>query len=145
MFSKTSEYAIRAIVYISSQSNTGVKVGIQQICEQIEAPHYFTAKILQTLSRSGIVSSQKGVHGGFYITAEQAQLPLIRIVMAIDGPKIFTGCGLGLKQCSESNPCPIHDDFKAIRNNLKHMMEHTTILDMALKVRQGTSVLKTLA
>jgi Rrf2 family iron-sulfur cluster assembly transcriptional regulator len=144
MFSKACEYGIRAVIYISSENKAGRKVSIHEICEAVEAPSHFTAKILQVLSRNRIVSSQKGVHGGFYLDRLQGDLKLIDVVTAIDGKALFTGCGLGLKQCSEAEPCPIHDKFKAIRNNLKKMLEETTIEELGKKLKKGTSVLKTL-
>ena len=141
MFSKACEYAIRAVVYIASETNDSIKVGIQDICNHIEAPQHFTAKILQTLSRMQLVSSQKGVNGGFYLTAEQRRYPVRKIVEAIDGDKLFIGCGLGLKQCSEIKPCPLHNQFKDIRNRLCKMMDTTTIEVLAIRLKKGGSVL----
>jgi Rrf2 family transcriptional regulator, iron-sulfur cluster assembly transcription factor len=141
MFSKSCEYAIRAIVYVASKSNVDGKLGIQDICAHIEAPLHFTAKILQVLSRSNIISSQKGVHGGFFLNDKQRRLPLYKVVEAIDGNKIFTGCGLGLKQCSETKPCPIHHQFKEVRDKLNIMMKETTIEMLASRLNKGDSVL----
>lgn len=144
MFSKSCEYAIRAIIYIASENEQGKKVGISEICENIEAPEHFTAKILQILSRNRIVNSQKGVHGGFYLDEYQKDLKLIDVVMAIDGKALFTGCGLGLKHCSETNPCPLHNKFKAVRNDIKKMLEDTTIEELGKSLKKGKSVLKTI-
>ena len=144
MFSKSCEYAIRAIIYIASENEKDKKVGISEICENIEAPEHFTAKILQVLSRNRIVNSQKGVHGGFYLDDFQKDLKLIDVVTAIDGKALFTGCGLGLKQCSETNPCPLHNKFKAIRNDIKKMLEDTSIEELGKNLKKGKSVLKTL-
>lgn len=141
MFSKSCEYGIRAIIYIAAENKRGEKVGISEICENIEAPAHFTAKILQILSRNGIVSSQKGVHGGFFLDENQRKTKLIEVVTAIDGKEIFTGCGLGLKQCSASNPCPLHDKFKAIRNDLKKMLDSTTIDELGNSIKKGKTVL----
>lgn len=49
------------------------------------------------------------------------------IVREIDGDKLFSGCGLGLKECSEDHPCPIHNDFKHIRQEIKTMLEESRI------------------
>lgn len=144
MFSKSCEYGIRAVIYIVSASKNGERVGISEICQNIDAPEHFTAKILQILTRNRIVSSQKGVHGGFYLDDYQKGLALIEVVTAIDGKTLFTGCGLGLKQCSETNPCPIHSKFKSIRNDIKKMLEHTTIEELGNSIKKGKSVLKTL-
>lgn len=142
MFSKSCENAIRAIIYIAAESKQDRKVGIAEICENIEAPQHYTAKILQVLSRNKLVSSQKGVHGGFYMDKEQLLLPLIAVVNVIDGPSLFTGCGLGLKHCNEQAPCPIHHKFKSIRNAIRKMLEETDIGELGQTIKAGDSVLK---
>lgn len=143
MFSKSCEYAIRAAIYIAAESSQEKKVGIDEICAHIEAPKHFTAKILQVLSRNKIISSQKGVNGGFYIDRSQSKKTLIEIVSAIDGNVLFTGCGLGLKECSEKEPCPLHDKFKGIRAGIKNMLEDATIEVMAGKLKKGRGFLRT--
>ena len=144
MFSKSCENAIRAIIYLASESRQDQMVGIVEICENIEAPQHYTAKLLQVLTRNKLVSSQKGIHGGFYLTKEQRDEPLISVVKAIDGPSLFTGCGLGLKHCNEKEPCPIHDEFKSVRNGIRKMLEETTIDKLGKKIKKGDSVLKSL-
>jgi Rrf2 family protein len=127
MFSKTCEYAIRAMIYIAQQSKTDRKTGFKQIASAIDAPEPFIAKILQQLGRENLVQSAKGPHGGFYINNETMKRTLADVVKAIDGDKIFTGCGLGLTFCSEKNPCPIHNEFKAIRNQIQEMLQSATV------------------
>ncbi len=127
IFSKTCEYAMRAVFYVAQKSHEGQKVGIKEIAEQINSPEPFLAKILQKLSRERLIQSVKGPNGGFYFDAVSLNRPLADIVSAIDGNDIFTGCGLGLTYCSESNPCPLHDEFKKVRNQITHMLNNTTI------------------
>src|SRR5690554_6297552 len=144
MFSKACEYGIRAVIYIWSQNNKGKKLGIKDISKEIDGPEFFTAKILQSLARQGIISSAKGPNGGFYIEKEQENLTLIDLVIAIDGDQIFTGCGLGLKQCSEESPCPIHHDFKSIRDQLGQMLRNKKIADLATEINSGAAILSRL-
>jgi Rrf2 family protein len=142
LFSKTCEYAIRAAVYIASQSDTADKTGIEEICDNIEAPRHFTAKILQILTRNHLLSSQKGVNGGFYMTPEQLQQPMIALVEAIEGKEVLSQCGLGLRACSEKEPCPLHNKYASIRNSIKQMLSGVTIKDMAVSLQAGKSFLK---
>lgn len=144
MFSKTCEYGIRATIYIASEYKNEEKVGIQDICKNIEAPQHFTAKILQVLSRHNIISSKKGVHGGFYMTEDQKNTKLIDVIYAIDGTGIFTGCAIGLNKCSEKEPCPIHHKFKPIREKLRKVVETTSIKELSDKVEKGAFVLRAL-
>ena len=127
MFSKTCEYAIRALIFIAQKSKDGSRVGIKDISAGIDSPEYFIAKILQDLSRKGFVQSAKGPNGGFYMDENNLKLSVADIVREMDGDKLFTGCGLGLKECSEDHPCPIHNDFKHIRQDIKDMLDNSKI------------------
>jgi Rrf2 family iron-sulfur cluster assembly transcriptional regulator len=137
MFSKTCEYAIRAVIYIAAESAQGKITGMAELCKCVEVPEPYTAKILQTLTRKQLVSSKKGLNGGFFMDKSQSGKKLIDIVLAIDGDSLFEGCGLGLKQCSDSAPCPLHFKFKRIRSNLKMVMEKTSIAQMAGELKKG--------
>ena len=127
MFSKTCEYAIRALIFIAQKSKDGSRISIKDISSGIDSPEYFIAKILQDLSRKGFVQSAKGPNGGFYMEGKNLQQSVADIVREIDGDKLFTGCGLGLKECSEDRPCPIHNDFKHIRQEIKDMLDNSKI------------------
>lgn len=142
IFSKTCEYAMRSVFFIAHRSNAGKRVGIKEISEGIDSPEPFLAKIMQDLSRKGIVQSLKGPNGGFYMSSESLKRPLADIVKAVDGEGIFVGCGLGLEYCSESNPCPLHHEFKAIRNNIQRMLEDTAIGDFNEDLNLGITKLK---
>ncbi len=144
MFSKSCEYAIRAVIFICTKNEENKVVKIQEIAEAIGAPVYYTSKILQQLCRLKLMGSLKGQNGGFYMGLEHKEIRLIDIVQAIDGDKIFNGCALGLSQCSERNPCPLHAQFKSIRKELKEMLESTTILDLSLNLLKGKTTLKKL-
>ncbi|MEP6748488.1 MAG: Rrf2 family transcriptional regulator, partial [Bacteroidota bacterium] len=76
MFSKTCEYAIRAMIFIAQKSEHGIKVGIKQIAKGTSAPEHFIAKILQDLSRKGLVQSSKGPNGGFFLEAGETKITL---------------------------------------------------------------------
>ena len=143
IFSKTCEYAIRAVFYIAHKTVTdGSRVGIKDIAAGIDSPELYLAKILQDLSRKGIISSVKGPHGGFFIETASLKKPLSDIVEAVDGDSLFHGCGLGLKQCSEVKPCPLHNEFKDIRNRIFVLLNTTTIGEFNTELIDGLLSLK---
>ena len=143
MFSKSCEYGIRAMIYIAGQSMKERRVSLKDIAEEIDSPVAFTAKILQQLSRSNLVDSVKGPTGGFEIQpARMKKISLGAIVKAIDGDSIFKTCGLGLKQCSEKRPCPVHHQFKFIRENLCRMLDDTSLFELSLGLKDGSTYLK---
>lgn len=143
MFSKACEYGIKATLHIALQSLDGRRVSLKEIAREIDSPEAFTAKILQKLVRDGILDSVKGPSGGFEMPKKRMdETRLIEIVSAIDGDEIFTGCGLGLKECNAEAPCPVHHKFKTIRDNLRDMMSQTSIFELATGLEVGTTVLK---
>lgn len=143
MFSKACEYGIRATIYIAMQSLEKNRVNLKEIAAAIDSPVAFTAKILQQLVKNDIVESVKGAHGGFQIERERIDsIKLNHIVSAIDGDKIFKGCALGLNECNENLPCPVHFKFKEIRDNLEQMTKETSIYELATGLEVGLTFLK---
>ena len=143
MFSKTCEYAIRAMIYISQKSSEGIKVGIKEISKGIDSPEHFIAKILQDLSKKRLVTSFKGPNGGFFID-KKSTVTLADIVKAIDGDKLFVNCGLGLGYCSENHPCPIHHDFKKIRADISDMLHSSKLNEFNELLKNNITHLKLL-
>lgn len=142
MFSKACEYAIRASLYISIKSIDGSKLGIKEIAKEIDSPAHFTAKILQTLTREGIISSIKGPNGGFFLDPNAKPVPLTAIVKAIDGETILHSCSLGLKECSDKFPCPIHNDIKSYKERLRKIMKEKTLQQLGNDLVKGKTFLK---
>ncbi len=143
MFSKACEYAIKSAIFIVSQSLKDQKVSLKEIAKEINSPEAFTSKILQQLVKKNIIISYKGPTGGFFIQADNIKsIKLIDIVSAIDGDNIFRGCALGLEYCNEKMPCPVHDKFLIIRDELKEMLETTSFYELSLGLKEGLTYLK---
>src|SRR5574343_296596 len=120
MFSKACEYAIRASIFIATKSLDGERASINDI-----------------------IDSVKGPTGGFIIDKEKLdQIKLHQIVFAIDGDRVYSGCGLGMKACSEKHPCPVHNQFKIVRNGLCEMLETTDIKQLWFGLKNGLTFLK---
>ncbi len=142
MFSKSCEYGIKAVIYIATQSLEGRRVKIGDIVAHAGSPEAFTGKILGTLTRHHIVHSQTGPYGGFSIaTSNLRDIKLSHIVYALDGDAVYTECALGLKECSHLHPCPMHDKFVKIRNELKKVLETTSLYDLAVGLKEGKTIL----
>ncbi len=106
IFSNTCQYAIKACIILANERK---KIGIKEISEKIDTPTAFTSKILQQLTRKGIISSVKGKGGGFYIDDEQYEnLTIKDIYDNFQNKDVLDLCLLGLKKCNGENPCPIH-------------------------------------
>ena len=138
MFSKTTEYALRATIYIAQKGSQEHKLGLDEIAKAIGSPQSFTAKILQLLTKNHkIVSSVRGPNGGFYLTDTARKLPVSAVLEVMEEKNFFKKCVLGLKQCSEVKPCPMHNEYKPIKLQLIDLFEKRTIQSMAQEINNG--------
>jgi Rrf2 family protein len=134
MFNKETEYAIRGLVYIKLQNMKERRPGTSEIGKKIDAPPFFIAKILQRLVRSGFLRSLKGKGGGFFFEPDKPDLPIIKLISAIEGDRSFSGCSFGLKQCDSDNPCPFHEKYVPIRESINQLITEETVQSLAEKV-----------
>jgi Rrf2 family protein len=141
MLSKTCKTAIKAVIYLCSKFDTAENVSIKEVAEFINASEHTVGKILQTLARQNVINSMKGPTGGFYISKEQQKQPIINIVEAIDGKQIFSSCGLGLSKCSATHPCPIHNEYKEVRDLMEKIFREKNVLTLCKPVSNGLAYL----
>lgn len=140
MFSKATEYALRATIYIAQKSTDKNKPGLAEIAKAIDSPQSFTAKILQLLTKNNkVVSSVRGPNGGFFLTEKAKKLPVRAILEAMKEDKVLKKCVLGLKLCSEIQPCPMHAQYKSIKQQLIKLFETKTICSLADEITTGAS------
>ena len=142
MFNKETEYALRGLVYIQLCNYKGQRPGIAEIAREIDAPPFYTAKILQRLVRIGFIHSIKGKGGGFFFEPESNDLPLKDVILTTEGDALLTGCGFGLKECDEKNPCPVHDRFFPVREGIQRLVSEETIQSLAQRTRDKNASIR---
>ena len=89
MLSKSTEYAIRALVFIQLKNNADIRPGVGEIAREIEAPVAYSAKILQTLTKKGLLDSMKGRGGGFFFRDNQSDLTLYDVIHVMEGSAVL--------------------------------------------------------
>lgn len=138
VFSSSTEYAIRAVTHLALLP-TGTLAGAREISGSENIPMPFLSKILQKLGRRKLVRSFKGQRGGYELARPADKISLQDLVGATNGDELEGRCVLGLSQCDECNPCPLHDHWKEIRVQLVTMLERTTVADLArtAAIRKG--------
>lgn len=105
MLSQTAEYALRVILYLASQK--GNPVTTRQTAEVTRVPEGYLSKVLQSLSRAGLVRSQRGLHGGSVLTRAASEISVYDVIAAVDPIKRIVTCPLGIKSHG-TNLCALH-------------------------------------
>jgi Rrf2 family protein len=138
MFSRSAEYGIRAMVYLALQPTGKLSIA-KEISGSEKIPMAFLWKILHSMGRNKLVRSFRGVGGGYELARPSDQITIHDIVKATDGEAISDRCILGLPDCGEENPCPMHETWKELRGKIDEMLKRTTLatLSQSVKVNRG--------
>jgi len=142
MLSKGTEYAIRALVFIDLKGKDNLRPGYRDIAREIEAPEQYTAKVLQTLGKYRLVGAVRGRGGGFFLEKNPGEISLLDVIRIMEGDHFFSKCGFGLKNCSESNPCPMHAKYAVIREAYYNLVKSETIESLSERIGRGEAVLR---
>lgn len=129
MLSKSCEYGLRATLYLASLNHDGY-VSIGTISEELGISFPFLTKIFQKLNDAGLLESQRGPKGGVALTKPAQDVTLYDIVVAIDGDDLFGECVLGLPNCGDAEPCPLHDEWTEKRAGVETMFRNATLAEL---------------
>jgi len=145
MISKSTEYAIRALVFIRLRNRENHRPGVGEIAKEIDTPMAYTGKILQILTRHKLLNSMKGRGGGFFFDEDKSSISMYDVIHIMEGDSTFSKCGFGLKNCDDNNPCPLHDQYLEIREGFYNLVKSETIESLADKIIDGTAVINRIA
>lgn len=134
MISKSCSYGIQASVFVAAVGEGGF-VPIREISSRLGISQHFLTKVLQGLSRKGIMRSFRGPNGGVALAAPPERLTLRDLILAVDGPALFETCVLGLPHCGVEKPCPLHDRWQEVRCGIDAALGETTVAEMARRFR----------
>jgi Rrf2 family protein len=136
ILSRTSQYAIQALIYVATQPR-GEPVLNWKIAEYLGVPPSYLAKIMQTLCHGRLLYSFRGRQGGFCLREGAEKTDLMRIVTLIEGPELTETCVLGLKVCEDMTPCPMHHRWRPIKEKIVRILRQQTLARLAAEVRSG--------
>jgi Rrf2 family transcriptional regulator, iron-sulfur cluster assembly transcription factor len=130
IFSRQCEYGLQAVLFLALKPR-GEMTSIRELTDKLEIPYHFVAKILQDLTRKGLLVSHKGPSGGFSLGLPSEEITLYHIVEAIDGSSFLEKCVFGFPDCDEHKGCAVHNQWATIRDGIKQMLVSKNILEMA--------------
>lgn len=142
MFSASCHYGLQAMFYIALHSTEESNVDLNEIAVERNIPKHFLSKILQLLVKHKLLLSMKGPNGGYRLSRPGEEITLLEIVEAIDGLDIFDQCGIGFRKCNPNAPCPIHTDYKRIRDRVYRLFAEKTLGGLKLEFNRGDSMAK---
>lgn len=136
ILSRTSQYAIQALIYIATRPQ-GEPILNRKVAEYLGVPTPYLAKIMQSLCRGNLLYSYRGRQGGFCLREGAEKTDLMQIVTLIEGVGLTENCVLGLKICSDETACPVHSKWKPIKEKIVALLHEQTLDRLAVAVKSG--------
>ena len=127
MFSQTVEYALRAAVFLATRPGEPATTG--EVAERTRVPAPYLAKILQSLSRAGVVRSQRGVGGGVTLAKPPDELTILEVVNAVEPIKRIKTCPLGITTHG-TRLCPLHRRLDSALATVETAFGGTTLAEI---------------
>lgn|SRR5690606_20724044 len=141
MLSNACKYAIRAMLYLAIKTDETNKTGVKRIAEETETPQPFLAKLLRQLTSNRLVSSTKGPGGGFYMDKNNMEKTVWDVIRCIDGTHKFDQCFLGLSECRDENPCPVHAIVSPFKKELYKDFKGKTMHMLAEEIKENGTII----
>ena len=130
--SKESRYAIEGLMVLA-RNRTGTPMQLRGIAQAAGAPPNFLAKIFQKLNRANIVISSRGAVRGYALADRPDAIKMKDIFAAVEGDDVFDRCIFWSDRCTDLSPCPMHFEWKSVRDGITRLMQRTTLADLARK------------
>ncbi|MCC6681458.1 MAG: Rrf2 family transcriptional regulator [Phycisphaeraceae bacterium] len=127
LFSQTAEYALRAAVCLADRA--GQPQTTQQIAEATRVPAGYLSKVLQALGRADLVTSQRGIGGGFLLARDADAISVLDVVAAVDPIQRIATCPLGLAGHG-SNLCPLHRKLDDALASIEQAFASTSLAEL---------------
>ena len=139
ILSKATGYGIRALIYLARHPKDEL-CGLEEIASSEQIPPVFLRKVLGELRRHRLLRSLKGIHGGYALARSAQSITLWEVIESLGGSAEFDQCILGCGYCSSDDPCPLHQEWQVLRQQLLHSWQHKTISEIAAESQARPSV-----
>lgn len=122
---RQADYALRAMVFLA-RLDPNQRAATKQIADTQKIPPSFLAKIISQLSIAGLIHTSRGARGGVVLSKPAAEISLLEVVEAIDGPIALNDCTLSPESCDNLADCPLHEIWNETQYILVNKLRNTT-------------------
>ena len=124
---KKADYGLIALRHLAA---TGRSVSAKDIADTYRIPLPMLSKILQNLSKAGLLASEQGTHGGYKLARNSHEITALEVIRTIDGPIILTHCFTEHSECDQSNQCPVREPLRKVHEGILQLLSSITISDL---------------
>jgi len=126
---KKADYGLMALKYLAEHPEAPAQ-SAKDVADAYGIPAQLLAKILQQLTRAGLLRSQAGMNGGYALARQAATISAFEVILAIDGPFFITSCSKGKKGCELTSNCTIREPLARVNETIAGVLKGITIEDL---------------
>ncbi|MCI0495048.1 Rrf2 family transcriptional regulator [candidate division KSB1 bacterium] len=127
--SRAGEYAVRAMLHLAAQEGNGLS-SIAVISQTWDIPESFLRKILNNLTKAGLISSARGSGGGISLARPASKITLLDIFEAIEGKIYLNQCLIGPEWCENRSWCPVHPVWREAQDAFAGVLQKKSLADL---------------
>ncbi len=126
---KKADYGLIALKYLAEHPEK-LAVSAKDVADAYKIPAQLLAKILQQLTKSGLLKSHAGMNGGYALARDARSISTFEVILAIDGPFFITSCTKGSKDCDISSNCSIKEPLARVNETIAGVLKSISINDL---------------
>jgi Rrf2 family protein len=130
---RAADYAVRVMIHLAGLP-PGTRASRGELAREAECPEQFLSKVLQSLTRAGLVISHRGNTGGFELLEVHRSTSLLDVVQAIEGPVRLNLCLTSGHACSRQESCPAHGVWAEAQEAMLGVLQSVSVGHLAIKV-----------
>jgi Rrf2 family protein len=127
---KKADYGLMALKYLAEHPETPA-LSAKDVADAYGIPAQLLAKILQRLTKAGLLKSSAGMNGGYALARDPRQISAFEVIHAIDGPLFLTSCTKGTKSCDLAPGCTIKEPLARVNETIIGVLKSISIHDLA--------------
>jgi Rrf2 family protein len=127
---KKADYGLMALKYLAEHPETPA-LSAKDIADAYGIPAQLLAKILQRLTKTGLLRSHAGMNGGYALSRDARKISAYEVIHDIDGPFFITSCTKGEKSCELTPSCTIKEPLARVNETIAGVLKSISIHDLA--------------
>ncbi len=128
IFSRTTEYAIRVMVFLANNRET--RYSVNRLHKRLGIPYKYLGRLMSKLAAAELVDVSQGKQGGFRINLRKSPIYLHEIINLVEDLENYDRCILGFNECSDENPCSMHHVWAHQKDEIRNIIYNTTLDDI---------------
>ncbi len=140
---KKADYGLMAMRHLAEHADLGA-CSAKDLAEMYMMPQEALAKILQKLTKAGLLVSQHGTNGGYALARDPRRISAFEVIRAIDGPLFITSCSAATEDCEQSDRCTIREPLRRVGRSIEEVLNRLTIWEMTEPEHESARELVTL-